>query len=180
MVYAMRSIGCGQSAMSQFCSTMNMPPPVSLKPFMGHTKALLQAAKDVAEQISLSTNLDPDLNFYATSPYTCNYMVENEISKLATVKQGNSDFSLLHLNCRSLLGYFDDFKALIANLHESFCAIGISETWLNDQTFDCVNLPGHRFISNHRSGKTGGGVGLYLQDIFNINYFKIVPYLILM
>ena len=31
---------------------------------------------------SLSTNLDPDLNFYATSPYTCNYMVENEINKL--------------------------------------------------------------------------------------------------
>lgn len=115
---------------------------------------------------SLSTNLDPDLNFYATSPYTCNYMVENEINKLATAKRGNSDFSLLHLNCRSLLGHFDDFKALIANLHESFCAIGISETWLNDQTFDLVNLPGYCFISNHRSGKTGGGVGLYLQDYF--------------
>ena len=67
-------------------------------------------------------------------------MVENKINKLAIVKRGNSDFSLLHLNCRSLLGYFDDFKALIANLYESFCAIGISETWLNDQTFDLVNL----------------------------------------
>ena len=63
-----------------------------------------------------------------------------------------------------MLGHFDDFKALIANLHESFCAIGISETWLNDQTFDLINLPGYCFISNHRSGKTGGGVGLYLQD----------------
>ena len=30
--------------------------------------------------------------------------------------------------------------------------------------FDLVNLPGYCFISNHRSGKTGGGVGLYLQD----------------
>ena len=50
MVYAMRSIGCGQSAMSRFSSTMNMPPPVGSKPFMGHTKALLRAAKDVAEQ----------------------------------------------------------------------------------------------------------------------------------
>ena len=37
---------------------------------------------------SLSSNLDPDLNFYATSPYTCNYMVENEINKLATAKRG--------------------------------------------------------------------------------------------
>ena len=29
---------------------MNMPPPVGSKPFMGHTKALLWAAKDVVEQ----------------------------------------------------------------------------------------------------------------------------------
>ena len=50
MVYAMRSIGCGQSSMSRFCSTMNMPPPVGSKPFREHTKAILRAAKDVAEQ----------------------------------------------------------------------------------------------------------------------------------
>ena len=29
-----------------------------------------------------------------------------------------------------------------------------------------VNLPGYNFISNHRRGKTGGGVGLYLGDYF--------------
>ena len=36
--------------MTRFCTTMNMPPPVGLKPFRAHTKALLQAAKDVTEQ----------------------------------------------------------------------------------------------------------------------------------
>jgi hypothetical protein len=50
MVYAMRSIDCGQSSMSRFCSTMNMPPPVGSQPFREHTKAILRAAKDVAEQ----------------------------------------------------------------------------------------------------------------------------------
>ena len=99
-------------------------------------------------------------------------MVENEINKLATVKRGNSDFSLLHLNCRSVLGHFDDFKALIANLHELFCAIGISETWFNHQTFDLVNFPGYCFISNHRSGKTGGGVSLYLQDYLQYKFLQ--------
>ena len=51
VVYAMRSINCGQSAMSRFCSTIiNMPPPVGSRPFRGQTKALLRAAKNVAEQ----------------------------------------------------------------------------------------------------------------------------------
>ena len=36
--------------MSRFCSTTNMPPPVGSKPFRQHTKAMLRAAKDVAEQ----------------------------------------------------------------------------------------------------------------------------------
>lgn len=53
MVYAMRSIGCGLSAMKRFCTTMNMPPPVGTKPYASHTKAILRAAKDVAE---MSTN----------------------------------------------------------------------------------------------------------------------------
>ena len=48
MVYGMRSVGCGQSAMSRFCSIMNMPPPVGTKPYGWHTKAILRAAKDVA------------------------------------------------------------------------------------------------------------------------------------
>ena len=50
MVYAMRSIGCGQSSVSRLCSTMNMLPPVGSQPFKKHTKAILRAAKDVAEQ----------------------------------------------------------------------------------------------------------------------------------
>lgn len=50
MVYAMRSIGCGLSAMNRFCWTMNMPPPVGTKPYNDHTKAILRAVKDVAEK----------------------------------------------------------------------------------------------------------------------------------
>lgn len=50
MVHAMRSVGCGRSTTSRFCSTMNMPPSVETKSFSAHTKAILRAAKDVAEQ----------------------------------------------------------------------------------------------------------------------------------
>lgn len=53
MVYAMRSVGCGLSAMQRFfCSTMNMPPPIGTKPYASHTKTILRPAKDVAESTS--------------------------------------------------------------------------------------------------------------------------------
>ena len=86
-------------------------------------------------------------------------MVENEINNLLI--KGSSDcseMSFLHINCRSLLGNFDKFRVLTTNLSNSFSVIGLSETWLNDNTHDLVNLPGYDFISNHRQNKVGGGV----------------------
>jgi hypothetical protein len=114
------------------------------------------------------SNVDPDLNVQALLPPTSRYMVENDISDLIdeTMSMDDTDFSLLHLNCRSLIGNFDKFKVLTRNLRKSFSIIGVSETWLNDETSDLVNFSGYNFISNHRLSKVGGGVGLYLQNHF--------------
>jgi hypothetical protein len=115
---------------------------------------------------SFITNLDPDLNFNELMPSNSRYMIESEVNELVTDKPCNSGMSFLHINCRSLIGNFDRFRVLTTNLLDSFSVIGVSETWLNDDTFNMVNLPGYNFISNHRRGKTGGGVGLYLGDYF--------------
>ena len=53
---------------------------------------------------------------------------------------------------------------MIANFLKPFSAIGVSETWLSDQNFNFIDIPGYHFISNHRKNKTGGGTDLYLQD----------------
>ena len=42
--------------------------------------------------------------------------------------------------------------------------IGISETWLTDCTAELVNITGSNFVSNHHESKTGGAVGIYLQN----------------
>ena len=115
---------------------------------------------------SFITNLDPDLNFNELMPSNSRYMIESEVNELVKDKPCNSGMSFLHINCRSLIGNFDRFRVLTTNLLDSFSVIGVSETWLNDDTFNMVNLPGYNFISNHRRGKTGGGVGLYLGDYF--------------
>ena len=71
------------------------------------------------------SNIDPDLNVQALLPPTSRYMVENEISDSIDETKDGSDFSLLHLNCRSLIGNFDKFKILIRNLRKSFSIIGV-------------------------------------------------------
>lgn len=120
---------------------------------------------------SFRSYLDPDNNFSFCPPVS-NYLVEEEFSNELTSSNNNISFSVMHLNTRSLLGNFDKFKTLLANLQITLPVIGISETWLSDLTSDQVNVPGYNFISNHRNSKTGGGTGLYLQD--NLKY-KLRP-----
>jgi hypothetical protein len=47
--------------------------------------------------------------------------------------------------------------------------IAVSETWLNSNNQDIFQIDGFKFVSKSRMGlKTGGGVGLYISNDFNI------------
>ena len=46
--------------------------------------------------------------------------------------KNNKDFSILHLNIRSLHKHFDDFKSFFLHLNFTFKVIWLSETWLHD------------------------------------------------
>ena len=50
------------------------------------------------------------------------------------------------------------------NIRKPFSIIGVSETWLNDVASELVNITGYNFVSNHRKSKSGGVVGIYLQN----------------
>ena len=65
---------------------------------------------------------------------------------------------------RSLLKNLDQLNLMLGSLKKPFSVIGISETWLTDCTAELINITGYNFVSNHRKFKTGGGVGIYLQN----------------
>ena len=75
-----------------------------------------------------------------------------------------NDFSIFHLNVRSLVKNHEDLSPLLANIDHKFSVLAITETWIKDDDPYDLNFDGYNSISNHRSDRTGGGVGLYIDE----------------
>ena len=112
---------------------------------------------------SLSSYLNPDSNFMPGLP-SSGYLAEDDINSRVAPLSNKINFSVMHLNARSLPKNLDQLNLMLGSLKKSFAVIGISETWLTEWTAQLVNIKGYSFISNHRKSKTGGGVGIYLHN----------------
>lgn len=84
-----------------------------------------------------------------------------------------NNFSIGHLNVRSLLTHFDEFKTLVEQ--HNFDILLLSETWLNpgDNT-EYFNIPNYNLIRRDRMGR-GGGVAAYVKtdiatEIINFDF----------
>ena len=109
----------------------------------------------------MSSNLDPDANFFADNSQllsNCLYLTSSEFDKIPPLC--SDTFSSLHINIRSLPKHFDDLSEFLLTLNRSFSIIAVSETWLHRSNSDLFHLPGYHFISSHREHKAGGGVGI--------------------
>ena len=120
---------------------------------------------------AISSDINPDTNFL-TLTSKCSYYNEPELNELIGNKKDAINFSLLHLNARSLLKNFDKFTQLLDSSQHEFSAIGISETWLNNINEDYVIITGYRFISSNRVGRIGGSAGLY----YFMRHFQLYHY----
>lgn len=94
----------------------------------------------------------------------CEYMFNEDFH--ARYANKCSDFSLFHINARSLQKNFDSFSTLLSSLDFNFSVIAVSETWFNTK----VNL-GLYDIDNYSlvhicrpAGKVGGGVAIYVRN----------------
>ena len=116
-------------------------------------------------------DLDPDTNFYNDVLYEstslCKYYLEESFKKELFNVDDAKSLSACHVNIRSLQSNFDALKNYFANLQFEFTMLGVTETWLNDTNFDQFSMPGYHFIENHRSGRCGGGVGIFLKNNCN-------------
>ena len=71
-------------------------------------------------------------------------------------------FSCLHINCRSLVGNYDNVISSLSCLDFKFPVIGLSETWLQDNALTAIySFTGYTFIGQGHRCKRGGGVGFF-------------------
>ena len=114
------------------------------------------------QRLTTTYNLDPDANFHAGSNI-CDYLIEERFNEIIKSRINNRDnFSLLHLNIRSLQANLDRLTELLSCLSSQFSVIAITETWLHD-TNHLVDIENYNFIHKHCTSSYGGGIGLYLS-----------------
>ena len=113
--------------------------------------------------LTQSDSLDPDINLN-TGKTPCDYFTENQFNEmLLNENYSGADFSLLHLNIRSLPRNLNSLTDLLSCLDIKFSVIGISETWLSESPHS-TDINGFKFLHKHRLNRVGGGVGLYVSN----------------
>ena len=81
-------------------------------------------------------------------------------SKLFTDK-----FSVVHLNIRSAVTKFDELAAWVSGLQYKPSVLCLSETCYSSHMPPCV-LYGYNIINVPRASGIGGGVCIYVRDVF--------------
>ena len=128
---------------------------------------------EMNDRISPLSEIDPDLHFYNSIDFHlsgCNYYNEDNFLKLMGELEKTWSFSLCHVNIRSVKRNLSDFSLYIRCLNYNFCVIGITETWLQKDTCDLYMLEGYNFVEKHRESRSGGGVGLFIDE--SISFIK--------
>ncbi|KAJ8028227.1 hypothetical protein HOLleu_30409 [Holothuria leucospilota] len=75
----------------------------------------------------------------------------------------NENFSLFHLNSRSLSKNFNSIHDFLSVLNTEFSIIGFTETWFSDNVSPHIYINNYSFVEKHRA-KRGGGVCMFVKD----------------
>ena len=109
--------------------------------------------------------------FYKHMSTNSLYYTEEQFKhKFAGSKEESTNFSIIHLNCRSLPSDYNKLKDCINALDFQFDVIALSETWLIDNDTDIFNIDGYKMFTCSRINKSGGGVALYINDSLQHKY----------
>ena len=115
-------------------------------------------------------DLDPDSYYYNDIAYhsstVCKYYTDGGFFEDFTVSPVDDEkpFSMCHLNVRSLQSNLNSLSSYLSTLKFGFTAVGVTETWLHDLNCNLYSLPGYILTENHTTHRSGGGVGIYLND----------------
>ena len=129
--------------------------------------------EDDSEDYSLTSESDPDLQFYNNfqciqNVQNCTYFTETTFNQMYLDKNvGESCLNMIHFNIRSVSKNLTTADIFLSGLALQFKIIAITETWLNISNADCYSLPGYIMETKCRINKTGGGVAMLIRHTLN-------------
>ena len=128
------------------------------------------------ETILTNESFDPDSNFInekINSVESTYYTHEEFVSFSSNLSE---NFSIMHLNIRSLQKNIDKVKDFLNDIKGKFSVTVLSETWIDDDKADLNSLfhiPNYSFIHEKRkTNHKGGGLGIYVHKTLD---YKILP-----
>ena len=104
-----------------------------------------------------------DALHYNIPSFASKYITDSKLNDFFQFED-RSALNLLHVNCRSLKKNFNSLNNLLNMVNYSISVIAVTETWLSDSLRDVYDIPGYNFISLPRTGKSSGGVGIFLNN----------------
>jgi hypothetical protein len=118
---------------------------------------------------------DPEENAHNT----LHNAVKNLISKckyydfdeLNLINSKDFRYTSIHINIHSLPSKYDQLLTLLANMKDAKLNINfimLCETFLTNLNYDKFSIPGYQFVQRHRINRKGGGVCIYISDIFQV------------
>lgn len=117
-------------------------------------------------------DLSADLNVYNKYDVDSRYYLPGSIPLLPNLQKASDNFTVLHLNARSMLHKRDHIEHLMQIISVNIDIIAVSETWETDINTDLIKIPGYNKCSRHRlNNETGGGVALFIHN--SIEYSAI-------
>ena len=114
-------------------------------------------------------NDHPENDFLNTMGTSCDYYGEEDFTQSCCNMTG---LSIPHVNARSLVKNINSIKPMLTNINFEFDIIAISESWIDENNKNDVNLDGYEVIHQLRNNKNGGGVSLYIRNVFRFNLVK--------
>jgi hypothetical protein len=115
-----------------------------------------------------SSDIDPDKYFYnEVSDIGSSYYMEDEFNQMISNKLVDDNFSLLHVNARSLAKNLDFLNIYLNTLNHKFSVIVVTETWASSTNESFLTIPGYHGIFKNRPTGIGGGVAIFIKDLFS-------------
>ena len=116
-------------------------------------------------------HFDPDENVSILNEgldvFECRYC---SIDTFRDLKQNfeHNGLSIVCFNIRSFNRNAEEFLSYLACCEHDFDVIVLTETWAKDETHDLCHIPGYLSAHNFRNNRKGGGVSIFVKDIYKI------------